>query len=777
MVRSRGGRYSLTWRPRIYEHPNNFQKFNRWIERNDQSKHFDLLSRYVPYSYCSRLARLWILKDIKNTTDPEKPIKHIQSDPNGQNATEWPEEGSQKLRELPMDAKAYIICFVSTKSMVTKSYNIYSSILDPKQLEVIDPWWLSYFKHRIICQDVKQVLENIIATRISSEGLDLSDFVTFNKHFMILSLIGAHQELMTLGSIEKGFISYESVASALKEADTTAIEYASSFQSDEEYEEEYEESSENKLNEDELMFDILQCENREFEKEFVTLTTHFEIGTVEKPILRKHENRIHANITKMLSIFRNTIDLYRNVYSPNYFGDVFQRHHHRENHFIHTLIVPLTGHNIQFVEILLQDLKGLKNLTLLVYYPRSIHTIFAQLWEQKCRLPNIETLKIVNLNRGYISHDGLEKMLLVCERLRKLYIEGFDTSRFTILKQPERAFELHIDNINASSLERMMQTYANIEPCQVDGSSLLRAIFIESERSLLEKKDMLHVVLKRHSLEHFNWALNNDIQTNSTYLPLVQYALYLNNRYSNCSFGKLCPSDFALSCIQYGHDIMNNIFDTIPLLPSELAEQVINIFLKERLMTGQLILTVEKFRELLLNILGNLMIGTFLPAFSSLRGFVKDIDQLFKNFEVKKYHRIQQFNLFHHLLFLQMPTFVVDYLMDYILPEDLLEITSVPVLLLAMTSTSISDECIVKMIKKQPLILNQKAKGSNLTALHLACSDCKRWNLIPLLVNEYHEDINAKDANGNTPYDYARSQCDGFETVIPACLKAEQPIQ
>ncbi|KAG2373957.1 hypothetical protein C9374_011622 [Naegleria lovaniensis] len=775
MARTRGGSRvgMMQRRPRIYEHPNNFQKFNGWIERNDQSKHTDLLSHYAPYSHCSKLARLWILKDINNKLiNSEEQMKNQTS--NSDTVTEWATEVAlQKLRELPMDAKAYIICFISTNSWVTKSYNNFTSILEPKKQLVIDPWWMSYLKHRVICHDVKQVLENTIATRISREGLDLSDYITYgtnNKYYMILSLLGAHQELMTLGRIEQGFIPYSQVIVGSEEDTEGEISYAVTLQSDEDNENPPQDDS--TVGEDELMVDILQSENHdELEKELVTLATDFGIGALAKPPLRKYQNQDQSNIANVLTIHRNAIDLYRNVYYQSYYGGALTKRYHRENQYIHTLTVPLTSQNVHFIEILFQNLKGLKNLTILSYYPRGVYTIFSQLLNQQCTLSNIENLKFVNLSRGYISGDMFEKLTTVCKRISNLQVEGFGTSRFVALKRPEHTFEMHTEPINASMLDRMMQTYEGIEPYQVDGSSLLRSIFIDDERSLLEKKSMIEVILKKHSLEHFNWAQNTDLYSNTIYLPLLQYALYLNNRYWKRSFGKQCTPDFAISCIEYGHDIMNNMLEVIPLLPSELAEQVINGFLKDRLMNGQFILTVEQFRELLLNILGNQMIGTFLPAFSTLRGFVKDVDKLFKNFEVTKFGTTRQLNLFHYLLFVQAPTFIIDYLIDYLSPEDLLEITSVPVLLLAIPSLSISDIGIVKMIKKQPLILNQKAKGTNLTALHLACSDCRRWSLIPLLVNECNEDVHSKDANGNTPYDYAKSQCDGFERVIPACLK------
>ncbi|KAG2379039.1 hypothetical protein C9374_007677 [Naegleria lovaniensis] len=451
------------------------------------------------------------------------------------------------------------------------------------------------------------------------------------------------------------------------------------------------------------------------------------------------------------------------------------------NQYLKSLTVSIASeHDCYMCMELLHSLQNLEHVTLILY-SYSIFYSFANLIQVGMEYPCMKHVKFICLssNTGFGFPDIMMLLTTLFPDISKIECEGFMCNEISANIQSSIAqyqeIEIVYKNMNADLFEQVCSTY-NIYPF-VSSPDVYTSVVVDEDVPIIEKKKIIEYLVPHFDMKDHHWVNSHYQFQNPQLAPLYQYTIYLMNKHGQ-HFGSHSDLSFSTISMQYGYDICSNMLESIPYFSSSLSQDLMNMF-EEKLKKKEAKLSLNDFLGTLLH---STDYGTMLQVFTRFKNYLpeEDAKKLFKRFVLYKNHDLHV-NLFNYLLHFQAPRHVLDYILDFMTPEDLLETTvmyseqpepghyTVNTLLTAILSSYVSDQFILKIIEKQPLLVNMST-GLEITPLHAVCADTSRWGLIPYLVEQYHADVFAKDKKGRTPYQYALYQCP-YRDAIPACLR------
>jgi len=146
--------------------------------------------------------------------------------------------------------------------------------------------------------------------------------------------------------------------------------------------------------------------------------------------------------------------------------------------------------------------------------------------------------------------------------------------------------------------------------------------------------------------------------------------------------------------------------------------------------------------------------------------------------------------LLHWIFCMNLPLVAMEEILQHVTSDDLLHVMNVErdkvtVLTLGLYSNELTNEFLLKLIEKQPMLAHlpnydddDESKSElpllgKRSLLHYVVSDMKRWELIPILIDTYGCDLNVKDLSGRTPRDVAILLNDWYLSLsgLPPCLQ------
>nr|CAG4716247.1 unnamed protein product [Naegleria fowleri] len=686
------------------------------------------------------------------------------------------------LQSLPLDAKVEIICFIPTTSRVISPYGRNDLTGAKLWMEHIDPWWFSYMKHRLIGPSVKTVLEHIIGERLSkSEGLDASDLVLARvskvRFHPIWKLLEINQERcmkrqveLSLSNSSYGILlndkkelfqchgDFGSLGTGISLSDTTlTLHHVTPSSSTTETTDSVEDS---------LMTEMMQRDLRDLENELVENALHDPQLNTASPFLVGQarygcSDSMHL-IQSCKNLVLNAFSEWPTVTSTRILDAIPQI----TNQCLKNLTISISSdYDYQICKTLLNSLHNVENVTFILYSLDFFHN-FVKWTYEGIEYPSVKSVKFICLSSdtNYGLPDIMIALTSVFPNISKLEIEGFAINDFRNSIQNSTTQDHQIEIIYKSmsvDLLKNICTIHNIYPF-LGSPDCYTSTILHHDLPFTEKKKIIEYIVQNFDMKYHHWINNSYHYQTTQALPLFQYTIYLMNKYGQ-HFGTKAEMDF------------------LTILKVRFPKEIIDM-LEDKLKKNEVVLTLDDFLQTLIRLNDS---ETKLQVFSRFKNYLpgEDANKIFKSFVLHK-HNDLRVNLFNYLLYAQSPRPVLDYILDFMTPEDLLEtavvhsemplpgkhvINSIMTAILS-DSVDVSDQLILKMIEKQPLLVHTEMNELGITPLHAVCAITSRWGLISHLVYNYDANVCATDKDGRTPYDYAIYACP-FQDVIPACLR------
>ena len=813
------------------------QVFHQLCQINSESpKSNDLTQRMLPYANVHKLVKLWILKDMMQSDATSSGV--TSSDPSDNTLKEH-------LRNLPHEIQFEIIKYIPTRSGNMNR----------------DEWWISFIKHRLISSSIRKHAEREIMTRWNREGLNLSRFLETNestKYHVLANLLKYHQ-VYNEGNqpLLLTFIKHEQMEEEKKGRPNHGIPRSPSHPV----------PGTTTFYEDDDIF-IKRLEEQS--DSGMTLKGH-EKQVVVDAIMQELDRKALKDFT-----FENCKNKPLEFYTENQKYQIYHdQYHDRENsvkftdnYFIKQLIVPIFDQPDNNTIALIASLKALETLHI-IYYGTNVHFLLQQFTychakTLKLTIPSVCPFNVAinSLWTRFRNNDDEEEYKFKVNfkhfpNLITYHIEGIERDSFTmdLIEGDFPSMDLYMGNQHIASYEsdiladhplqihlsefytvpdwyRLIHSGIYINPFYhgtSGGDSMMREFICCTQLSLSEKKQFIEDVMRHPGRGLMSCQVHRDFNEDEDEVKRVerkclhQWSIYCLNKYNtyNLFDGFIDEEEpsrdqLVAQYLLYGWNPEYNLLETLVGVFSYKLSQPLMKMVEEKLQANNDAFSLKSIQNFISSLLRKMNRFAGVKLIELVRKYHVDGCDLFKPEDVRNGR-----GLLHLIFSMDLNMVVMEKILQCVTPDDLLyvmntKLDKATVLTLGLYSEHLTNEFLLKLIEKQPMLAHlpkyddpttnpiddvepstttnpidpsddnsesTKEQTDNLdlneslgkrTLLHYVVSDMRRWELIPILIDKYGCDLNVQDLSGRTPRDVAILLLDDLHLsldYLPPCLQ------